>query len=221
MAPDQWNAVALDSQIRASSSNPVMVNDYAVALWRSASGEVNVWEDRCPHRGMRLSLGFVEGDRLRCIYHGWGYGTDGQCKVIPAHPDLTPPRTICARRHEVQSRYGLIWTNLADDPQAALPDLGPDEGWTAIRSIFLSAAAGDARKAVAADLAEWGGALAEDEVLTLRMADGTVLAAAFQPVDAASTGVHFVARGPAVAQAAGRHALARRVVLLRDRIENN
>lgn len=83
MAPDQWNAVALDSQIRASSSNPVIVNDYAVALWRSASGEVNAWEDRCPHRGMRLSLGFVEGDNLRCIYHGWGYAPDGQCKGDP------------------------------------------------------------------------------------------------------------------------------------------
>ena len=65
MAPDQWNAVALDSQIRASSSNPVIVNDYAVALWRSASGEVNAWEDRCPHRCLRLSLGVSEGDNLR------------------------------------------------------------------------------------------------------------------------------------------------------------
>ncbi|RJL13090.1 Rieske (2Fe-2S) protein [Paracoccus siganidrum] len=220
MPPDQWNAVALDSQIRASSSNPVIVNDYAVALWRSASGQVNAWEDRCPHRGMRLSLGFVEGEQLRCIYHGWGYAPDGQCRQIPAHPDLTPPKTICARRHAVERRYGLIWTNLADDPQAALPDLGADEGWVAVRSIFLTGGVQEARKAVAGDLAEWDGTVSDGDVVTLEMPDGTRLAAAFQPVDAGSTGVHFVARGPA-ATAEGRHGLARQVVQLRNRIENN
>lgn len=220
MAPDQWNAVALDSQIRASSSNPVMVNEYAVALWRSASGQVNAWEDRCPHRGMRLSLGFVEGDQLRCIYHGWGYGTSGQCQVIPAHPGLTPPKTICANRHAVESRYGLIWTNLAADPQAALPDLGADEGWQAVRSIYLNRPLSDARKAVAGDMTLWDGTLNDGEVITLDLPDGTLLAAAFQPVDAGSTGVHFVARG-AGASTEGLHELARLVVLLRHRIEAN
>ena len=220
MAPDQWNAVALDSQIRASSSNPVMVNDYAVALWRSASGQVNAWEDRCPHRGMRLSLGFVEGDQLRCIYHGWGYGTSGQCQVIPAHPGLTPPKTICATRHAVESRYGLIWTNLATDPQTTLPDLGADEGWQAVRSIYLNQPAGDARAAVVEDLALWGGTVNDGDVITLDLPDGTRLAAAFQPVDSGSTGVHFVACG-AGASTEGLHDLARRVVQLRHRIEMN
>ncbi|WP_103173955.1 Rieske (2Fe-2S) protein [Paracoccus sp. SY] len=220
MSSDQWNAVALESQIRASSSNPVMVNDYAVALWRSASGQVNAWEDRCPHRGMRLSLGFVEGDQLRCIYHGWGYGTGGQCEVIPAHPGLTPPKTICATRHAVESRYGLIWANLASDPKAPLPDLGADDGWQAVRSIYLNAPVTEVRKAVLDDLAGWEGILADGEVVTLDLADGARLAAAFQPVDAGSTGVHFVARG-AGAEPKGRHELARRVVQLRHRIEAN
>ncbi|WP_347140566.1 Rieske (2Fe-2S) protein [Paracoccus sp. SSK6] len=220
MSSDQWNAVALESQIRASSSNPVMVNDYAVALWRSASGQVNAWEDRCPHRGMRLSLGFVEGDQLRCIYHGWGYGTGGQCEVIPAHPGLTPPKTICATRHAVESRYGLIWANLASDPKAPLPDLGADDGWRAVRSIYLNAPVAEVRKAVLDDLADWDGILSDGEVVTLDLQDGTRLAAAFQPIDAGSTGIHFVARG-AEAEPEGRHELARRVVQLRHRIEAN
>lgn len=219
MAPDQWNAVALDSQIRASSSNPVMVNNYALALWRGASGEVNAWEDRCPHRGMRLSLGFVEGDQLRCIYHGWGYGTGGQCEVIPAHPGLTPPKTICANRHAVETRYGLIWTNLAAEPQAELPDLGVGEGWQAIRSIYLSGPVADVRKAVVSELSAWDGDLIDSDVATLDLPDGTRFVAAFQPVDAQSTGVHFVARGPG-ASTEGRHDLACRVVQLRHRIEN-
>lgn len=70
------------------------------------------------------------------------------------------------------------------------------------------------------DLAGWGGALTDGDVVTLELQDGSTLAAAFQPVDAGSTGVHFVVRGPA-ASAEGRHVLARQVVQLRDRIENN
>ncbi len=218
MALDQWSAVALDSQIRPASSNPVKVHDQPVALWRSASGAINAWEDRCPHRGMRLSLGFVEGDRLRCIYHGWGYAPDGQCTVIPAHPDLVPPKTICATRYCAESRYGLVWANLAREPEAALPDLGADEGWTALRSIYLARPAEAARAALAAGLAEWG-ETGEGPVPTVRLEDGTVVAAALQPVDAGATGIHFTARGPGAATAQGRHDLVRRIVALRTAIE--
>lgn len=218
MALDQWSAVALDSQIQTSSSNPAKVNDNEVALWRSTSGKLNAWEDRCPHRGMRLSLGFVEGDRLRCIYHGWGYGTNGQCEVIPAHPGLTPPKTICSNRYAVESRYGLVWVNLADEPQAALPDLGADDGWQALRSIYLAMPLAQARDAVTAELGAWEGTLDAGETLTLDLPDGTRLAVAFQPVDAKTSGVHFVARGPAAA-GEGRHDLVRQLVRLRNRIE--
>ena len=67
-----------------------------LAVWRSASGRIAAWRDRCPHRGMRLSHGFVRGESLNCIYHGWTYGADGACRRIPAHPEVVPPATIRA-----------------------------------------------------------------------------------------------------------------------------
>ena len=73
---------------------------------------------------MRLSFGFVRQGRLRCLYHGWGYGEDGQCAVIPAHPDLTPPKTICARAYGAEAKYGIIWANLSD-ARAAPPPTPP------------------------------------------------------------------------------------------------
>ena len=36
-------------------------------------GEVRAFKDLCVHRGTALSLGWVEGDRLVCAYHGWTY----------------------------------------------------------------------------------------------------------------------------------------------------
>ena len=44
-----------------------------LAVWRADDGNVNVWENRCLHRGVRLSIGINEGAELRCQYHGWRY----------------------------------------------------------------------------------------------------------------------------------------------------
>jgi len=67
---------------------------------------------------MRLSQGFVRGDVLSCIYHGWQYGTDGGCVAIPAHPNLVPPKSICATTYQCAESDGLIWTTLTETPNA-------------------------------------------------------------------------------------------------------
>ena len=72
---------------------------------------------------MRLSHGFVRGEALSCIYHGWSYGSTGTCLRIPAHPDLEPPETIRVPIHAVAEANGLIWVALSD-PQTPPPDLG-------------------------------------------------------------------------------------------------
>ena len=139
---NEWRGVGLDRQVQPASSNPVIVDGEMLAMWRGEDGPVRIWEDRCPHRGMRLSFGFVRGDALRCIYHGWSYRTDGQCIEIPAHPELTPPKTICASSYPAESRYGIVWTNLERGGPAPFPDLGPDEGWLPVRSLYVNRPAG-------------------------------------------------------------------------------
>ena len=39
---------------------------------------------RCAHRGTQLSVGSVEGECIRCFYHGWKYDGSGQCVEQPA-----------------------------------------------------------------------------------------------------------------------------------------
>ncbi|WP_165837454.1 Rieske (2Fe-2S) protein [Zavarzinia aquatilis] len=94
-----------------------------IALWRADDGTVNAWENRCPHRGVRLSLGVNLGDRLMCRYHGWRYDSgSGACSHIPAHPEGPIPATLCARRFPVIEAGGLVFVALGDDT-AALPTL--------------------------------------------------------------------------------------------------
>ena len=89
-----WTPVALARDLPPLGVLPVCVDGIDMALWRSATGRLAAWADRCPHRGMRLSHGFVRGETLACIYHGWVYGEDGACRHIPAHPAMVPPATI-------------------------------------------------------------------------------------------------------------------------------
>ncbi|EIF31133.1 Rieske (2Fe-2S) domain-containing protein,2Fe-2S iron-sulfur cluster protein [Burkholderia sp. Ch1-1] len=85
---------------------------HELVVWRAEGGAVNVWENRCPHRGVRLSLGHHRGDALQCQYHGWQFGTgSGACRFVPAHPQAPPP-AVAVQTWPVQVRYGFVWTCL-------------------------------------------------------------------------------------------------------------
>ncbi|WP_373502221.1 Rieske 2Fe-2S domain-containing protein [Aestuariivirga sp.] len=91
------------------------------AVWRADDGFVNVWENRCLHRGVRLSLGHNLGDQLKCQYHGWLYSNrTSNCTYIPAHPENAPARLICNQVYPSVERHGLIWSSVngTDAPQS-------------------------------------------------------------------------------------------------------
>ena len=86
-------------------------------MWRADDGYVNVWENRCLHRGVRLSIGINDGRELKCQYHGWRYSNrTAGCTYIPAHPADAPARTITNRTYPAVERYGLVWST--EEPEA-------------------------------------------------------------------------------------------------------
>jgi nitrite reductase/ring-hydroxylating ferredoxin subunit len=134
--PDcQWVPVALSDDVRPASVAPIKTMHGAAALWRSASGKLSACADRCPHRGMRLSHGFVRGEALSCIYHGWSYGQSGQCLRIPAHPDLTPPAAIKVETQTAAEAGGVIWVT-RDEADTPPPRIA---GFEPLRSITVMA----------------------------------------------------------------------------------
>ncbi len=126
-----WVPVALSSDLPAGTVMPARIPTGALALWRSQSGHVAASADRCPHRGMSLSHGFVRGETLSCIYHGWSYGQAGNCLRIPAHPGLTPPEAIRTVTHPVTEADGVVWVAVGE-PAAAPPALA---GLVPLRSL--------------------------------------------------------------------------------------
>jgi nitrite reductase/ring-hydroxylating ferredoxin subunit len=128
---DFWRPVALSQDLPTGTVMPARISAGSVALWRSQSGRVAASADRCPHRGMRLSHGFVRGEALSCIYHGWGYSQAGNCLRIPAHPGLTPPDTIRVATYEVAEAGGIVW--IAEGEPAGRPPV--IDGFVPLRSM--------------------------------------------------------------------------------------
>ena len=139
-----WHAAALARDVPPKVVVAAQFDGVELAVWRSASGKLSAWKDRCPHRGMRLSHGFVRGETLSCIYHGWVYGTSGACQHIPAHPDLTPPSAIRADTYDCIEAGGVIWLAPLGTASAP-PDLA---GLTPVRTMFVNASAAQLSAAV-------------------------------------------------------------------------
>ena len=130
-----WTPVALSADLPAGTVMPAHIPAGTIALWRSESGRPAASANRCPHRGMSLSHGFVRGEALSCIYHGWSYARSGACIRIPAHPGLTPPETIRAKTYSVAEADGVIWV-ATDEPTSEPPRL---DGLRPLRSMTTDA----------------------------------------------------------------------------------
>jgi vanillate O-demethylase monooxygenase subunit len=85
-------------------------------------GQVRAFPDLCVHRGTALSLASVEGDQLRCAYHGWTYGPDGVCTSIPARFGASIPTKARLRRYPAAEQGGLIWVCLEAEPRHPVPE---------------------------------------------------------------------------------------------------
>jgi ferredoxin-NADP reductase/nitrite reductase/ring-hydroxylating ferredoxin subunit len=137
-----WFPVAASSDLPRRHVYQGQLLGQEFAVWRADDGQVNVWENRCLHRGVRLSIGLNLGTELKCQYHGWRYASGtASCLYIPAHPANAPPRTIRNRVYPSTERHGLIWSSL--DPEQDTPSLPiPDAAQAlALRAIPVNAPA--------------------------------------------------------------------------------
>ncbi|HEX3970403.1 MAG TPA: Rieske 2Fe-2S domain-containing protein, partial [Stellaceae bacterium] len=87
-----WQPVMRGRDLRPRHAKPIEILGEQFTAYRGETGAPHIIAFGCPHRGAQLSLGWVEGDDLRCRYHGWKYDATGQCIEQP-----TEDRPFCAR----------------------------------------------------------------------------------------------------------------------------
>jgi len=116
-----WQPVYVAADLPAGHARPIRVMSEDFTLYRGEGGQVHLVDFRCAHRGTQLSTGWVEGDCIRCFYHGWKYDQTGQCVEQPAE-DAGFASKVRIKSYPVQEYLGLVFAYLGD---TAFPPFQP------------------------------------------------------------------------------------------------
>lgn len=79
-----------------------------VVFFRDAAGAARALIDRCPHRGVALSLGRIDRGVIECPFHGWRFDGDGRNCGAPWNPDAKREQ-LGAIALPVRESAGLLW----------------------------------------------------------------------------------------------------------------
>lgn len=110
-----WQPIARADSIGKGKARGIRVMGEDLTLYRGESGTPHLVGGHCAHRGTVLHTGWIEGERIRCIYHGWQYDEHGVVREIPAEkrPRAGELRIAGYPLHEYG---GLIFAYMGDGP---------------------------------------------------------------------------------------------------------
>lgn len=96
-----WLRVCSLEELANPGVRTLALHELNVAVFRLADGRLCAVEDRCPHRGARLSAGVVYGgDKVACLDHGWG--------IRLADGGVEPPEHGFVRTFRVRVDDGVV-----------------------------------------------------------------------------------------------------------------
>jgi len=134
-----WQPVSRAEDLKRGRALPVRVMGEDLTVYRGEGGTVHLVASQCAHRGTQLSTGWVEGDGIRCRYHGWKYDGSGQCVEQPGE-DASFAEKVKIKSYPAREHLGLIFAYLGEGEPPPLPrfeeyerpgliSVGPPEVW--------------------------------------------------------------------------------------------
>jgi 5,5'-dehydrodivanillate O-demethylase len=115
-----WQPVYRSDDLGAGRAVALRIMNEDFTLYRGRSGAPFVVGPRCAHRRTLLSVGRVEGDCIRCLYHGWKYDEGGKCIDQPAEP-VSFTKNARVASYPTREYLGLIFAYLGGGRQPELP----------------------------------------------------------------------------------------------------
>jgi phenylpropionate dioxygenase-like ring-hydroxylating dioxygenase large terminal subunit len=126
MRENYWIPFAL-SQNLVPGDAPTAVRLFGenYVAFRAGDGRIGFLDELCPHRRGSLTLARVEGNGLRCIYHGWKMDVSGRVVECPTQLTRTEPFMASVRlaHFAVREVGGIAWVWLGSAEPPAFPDL--------------------------------------------------------------------------------------------------
>ena len=131
-----WYPVAQSAQLRRGQVRAIDVCGRQLVLFRTESGRVAVVDKYCAHQRTSLATGSVQGENLRCRFHGWQYDTRGRCVRVQGCSSqldtLEIPGGTDIRAYPARETLGLVWLFFGDEVYYQLPsdeELFPGGKW--------------------------------------------------------------------------------------------
>lgn len=122
---DVWTPVLLGRKLGRRPLRVVVAGENIV-LFRDGEGGVGALIDRCPHRGVALSLGQVLDDgTLECPFHGWRFDISGANRRVPLNPEARC-ENLSASALPVREIGDMIWVYTRPGAQSAPEPIIPD-----------------------------------------------------------------------------------------------
>jgi phthalate 4,5-dioxygenase oxygenase subunit len=106
-----WLPVCMSEEVAEADGTPVRARLLGVDLvvFRDTKGRVGVMDERCPHRGASLAFGRNEDCGLRCLYHGWKFGVDGEIQEMSSEPPDSRMKNLRHKAYPVNEAGGFVW----------------------------------------------------------------------------------------------------------------
>ncbi|RJL24420.1 aromatic ring-hydroxylating oxygenase subunit alpha [Bailinhaonella thermotolerans] len=131
---NRWYALCRSDRVRRGELVRLDRAGEELLLWRDAAGRIRVQEDRCPHRGARLSRGVHMGDRIACDYHGVQVDGEGVVVSVPGSPGCRLEGRRALRTFPAAEHAGAVFAWFGDPEDAEPAPLGlpaqlADDAW--------------------------------------------------------------------------------------------
>lgn len=142
---NQWYVACMAAEVtRKPFRRTILEQD--IVFYRKENGEPVALQNRCAHRSYPLHLGELDGDRIVCGYHGFQYGSDGRCALVPALGGARSAIRVQSYPVREIGPFLWIWTGdpnavdeskLIDQPWMTGPDWRPQVGYIYMKANYL------------------------------------------------------------------------------------
>jgi 5,5'-dehydrodivanillate O-demethylase len=115
-----WHPVYRAEDLKVGWAKPIRIMSEDFTLYRGETRNPYVVSFRCPHRLAQLSIGWVEGDCIRCRFHGWRFESSGHCVEQPAEKESFAEK-VRIRSCPTKEYLGLIFAYFGEGEPPPLP----------------------------------------------------------------------------------------------------
>ena len=131
-----WQPIAAMSEMDGRYTMRVRLLGEDLVLFKDRQGRLGLIAEQCPHRRASLGYGIPTEDGIRCPYHGWEFGRQGQCLSQPNEPEKSSFRhKVKTAAYPVEELNGMLFAYLG--PEESKPLLPRIDGFVAEGSIRM------------------------------------------------------------------------------------